>query len=376
VNRIALHLSANPRRSHSGFTLVELLVVIAIIGILVALLLPAIQAAREAARRTQCNNNLKNISLGCLLHVDAHKYFPSGGWAWNWVGDPNRGYGGDQPGSWQYNILPYIEESTLHDLGKGLAVTDIAYSAAIDKMHQTPVTVFSCPSRRPMRPYKTPNWGTTVVNGGRNFARSVSDIGRINSDYAASSGDSRMYAGEGLAGFRMNYPSTLAEADNYTKWSNTSECSSPTSSDFKFCQTGIMYYHSELKPGRITDGTTQTYLVGEKYCDPLNYETENLFTQQDENQDIYVGYEWDNHRVSWSPVGEFPAVSQQELYQPAQDTPGSYKRAAFGSAHTGGFNMAMCDGSVQTVSYDIDPLAHRYLASRLDGEVINKNGAL
>src|SRR5215208_1969930 len=104
-----------PRRD--GFTLVELLVVIAIIGILVALLLPAVQAAREAARRNQCKNNVKNIALGCLLHEDTHKFLPSAGWGRKWSGDPNRGYGENQPGSWIYNILAYIEEQTVHDLG-------------------------------------------------------------------------------------------------------------------------------------------------------------------------------------------------------------------------------------------------------------------
>jgi prepilin-type N-terminal cleavage/methylation domain-containing protein/prepilin-type processing-associated H-X9-DG protein len=376
VNRIQSIHSSTLKRNQAAFTLVELLVVIAIIGILVALLLPAIQAAREAARRAQCKNNVKNIALGCLMHVDTHKYFPSGGWAWNWVGDPNRGYGPDQPGSWIYNILVYVEEGATHDLGKGLAVTDAAYSTAMEKMHQTPVTLFNCPSRRQMRPLPTSSWGTTVVNGGRNFARAANDAGTIKGDYAASSGDSRMYAGEGASGFRMNYPASIAEADApYAKWSITSECSDPSSANFKFCQTGVMFYRSKLRTAQITDGTTQTYLLGEKYVDPLNYEAQDS-SLQDENQDIYVGYEWDNHRVAWSPVGEFPTVANQELYQPRQDTPGSYYRAAFGSAHTGGLNMAMCDGSVQTLSYDVDALAHRYLASRLDGEVIQKNGAL
>ena len=107
------------RCSQNGFTLVELLVVIAIIGILVARLLPAIQAAREAARRSQCKNNIKNIVLGCLLHADTHKFLPSGGSGRKWSADPNQGYGESQPGSWAYTILTYIEESALHDLGKG-----------------------------------------------------------------------------------------------------------------------------------------------------------------------------------------------------------------------------------------------------------------
>ena len=85
------------RRIARGFTLVELLVVIAIIGVLVALLLPAIQAAREAARRTQCKNNLKQLGLACQLHVDSHKFFPSGGWGDWWVGCPDHGWARTSP---------------------------------------------------------------------------------------------------------------------------------------------------------------------------------------------------------------------------------------------------------------------------------------
>jgi type II secretory pathway pseudopilin PulG len=72
-------------------TLAELLIVIAIIGLLIQLLLPAIQASRDAARKAQCQNNLKQLGVAAQLHVDAHKYFPSGGWSGNYLADPHRG---------------------------------------------------------------------------------------------------------------------------------------------------------------------------------------------------------------------------------------------------------------------------------------------
>ena len=105
-------------RKSTGFTLVELLVVITIIGILIALLLPAVQAAREAARRMQCSNNLKQLAMACLNHEQAHGFLPTGGWRWYYVGDPDRGFDRRQPGGWIYNILPYIEQAQVHDLAR------------------------------------------------------------------------------------------------------------------------------------------------------------------------------------------------------------------------------------------------------------------
>ncbi len=95
-----------PRR---GFTLVELLAVIAIIGLLVSLLLPAVQSARESARRAHCGNNVRQLALGCLAHLNQHGSFPSAGWGWCWTGDPDRGFGKSQPGSWAFSVLSFIE---------------------------------------------------------------------------------------------------------------------------------------------------------------------------------------------------------------------------------------------------------------------------
>ena len=98
-----------PRR-RAAFSLVELLTVIAIIAVLVGLLLPAVQSARESSRRSSCANNLKQLALGCLSYDSSQGHFPSGGWAWQWTGDPDAGLGPQQPGGWAFQVLPFIEQ--------------------------------------------------------------------------------------------------------------------------------------------------------------------------------------------------------------------------------------------------------------------------
>ena len=103
-----------------AFTLVELLVVITIIGILIALLLPAVQAAREAARCAQCKNHLKQLSLAAINHESALGILPSGGWGPYWTGDPDRGFNRNQPGGFFFNVLPYAELANLYQMGQGI----------------------------------------------------------------------------------------------------------------------------------------------------------------------------------------------------------------------------------------------------------------
>src|SRR4051812_21627137 len=100
-----------------------------------ALLLPAVQAAREASRRSACANNLHQIALGIKLHEDAQKTLPTGGWGADWVGDPDAGFGLRQPGGWIYNTLPYVEQESIREIGKGL--TTSGKRAALSQLLQT-----------------------------------------------------------------------------------------------------------------------------------------------------------------------------------------------------------------------------------------------
>jgi prepilin-type N-terminal cleavage/methylation domain-containing protein/prepilin-type processing-associated H-X9-DG protein len=133
-------------RRRQGFTLIELLVAIAIISILIGLLLPAVQKVREAASRTQCQNNLKQIGLAFHSHHDALQFFPTGGWDWTTPPTYVNGVpavGADQQAGWGFQILPYIEQQAVWSGGQ--ATTD--FDRALLAMG-TPIKTFFCPTRR------------------------------------------------------------------------------------------------------------------------------------------------------------------------------------------------------------------------------------
>ncbi len=325
-----------------AFTLVELLVVITIIGILIALLLPAVQSAREAARRLQCANNLKQMALGTQLHHEAQGFFPSGGWAWRWVGDPDRGFGKDQPGGWHYDILPYIEQLALHQRGAGQSAA-VKREAARDRL-LTPVVIFNCPSRRRAQLYSHTICDRLEQQGrfveGRCYLNAENPGNRIaRSDYAACGGDMHgQHWWDGVG------------AENYTEadWTNDPDRNA----------TGAIFRRSMITIADVRDGTSNTYLIGERYINRDRY-FDGECGGNDQGWD--QGYDYDTFR--WT--------RNADSHRPRQDQAGATFTRAFGSAHAGVFQMAFCDGSVQAISYSIDGATHANLGNRRSGQVIS-----
>ena len=332
------------RINRPAITLVEILIVISIIGILVSLMLPAIEMSREAGRRTQCENNLHQITLAIMQHETAQLHYPTGGWGWAWVGDPDRGFGRQQPGGWIYNILPYLDYSDIHELGKHSDRASKRRAAV--QLQMAVIPVFTCPSRRLAKAYPCQH-SESIHN-----SDPVKDAAKT--DYAANGGD---FPWEADAG-----PESYEQGDSNYKWNFPAN-------DPKLL-SGICYLRSEVQHQDIIDGLSKTYLVGEKFHSPGEYKTGN---HPGDDMSMYQGDDPDITR--WGRVNV--ALDNPELdfedrtCGPLQDKEKPIREYRFGSAHPGGFHMAFCDGSVRRISYDIDLQIHEWLANRKDGHAVS-----
>jgi len=298
-------------RCASGFTLVELLVVIAIIGILVALLLPAVQAAREAARRSQCVNHLKQISLAFSLHDSTFKFYPDGGEG-QWAGrslttSKKPRIAPFQSWGWPYQILRYLEEGAVWELPQDKQVFG------------TPIAGYFCPSRRAPQAIETQGGSRAMM------------------DYAGNGGTNKLgNMNWGMMGNGLDAPVVRRP-------------------DKKFPNRSVI-----VSGKTIEDGTSKTLLLGEK-CLNVGLLGQG---QADDDSGYVDGWDWDN--IRWGYVPPSPDWSAGELDPRNGDVT---LHSAFGSSHSGIFNAALCDGSVTAISYNVDLEVCKRICSRNDAQV-------
>ena len=331
-----------------GFTLVELLVVIAIIGILIALLLPAIQSVREAARRTECMNHLKQIGLAEIAYESTKRHYANIGFQLNGPRSADQ--------TWLVAILPQLGElplfQTVIEAQRKYVYEDQSNEmlASLFKVYGNPVATYYCPSRRAVATYPETPGIAGQVTVPQYVARN---------DYAINGGNYYSNLGPGRKGI-----ATIFDWD-----------------------TGISRNNGNfdiVRASDVTDGLSKTYLVGEKAVPSDHYATglaggdcTNWYTCQGSNE-----FGNDCLRSTYRVPIRDPAsgvtyydhadLSVTDMYHTAGNAgPVAiffYGVDLYGSAHPSTCNFVFCDGSVHSISYNISLATHQALASRAAGD--------
>jgi prepilin-type N-terminal cleavage/methylation domain-containing protein len=304
-----------------AFTLVELLVVIAIIGVLVALLLPAVQAAREASRRTRCQNNLKQIGLASHNHHDVIGEMPK-------AFSPNTGL------SWHVYILPYIEQLNLYNQFDTTTVNNTHTSANRNDPHGlTIIPMYQCPScpvkRQLFNPPNNTNGPTDLIPPNTGAPAAVTHYYGVNGPRGG------------------NYPVGTALHEGVPA-----------------ATSGIFQRDGTIRMARITDGTSNTLMVVEMSWVSAQYGTRyrTWVRGGDEYAGIVTGRP--SFVVSCRNVtNPINGIISANLIVPYNDMP-------FGSQHPGGMNVCLGDASVRFLNQNLSMTAYRALASRDEGETI------
>jgi prepilin-type N-terminal cleavage/methylation domain-containing protein/prepilin-type processing-associated H-X9-DG protein len=356
----------------TAFTLVELLVVIAIIGILVALLLPAIQAAREAARRTQCQNNLKNIGLACLNYESTKKELPRGSLL---ALEPTGGIRQSVSGlAWTALILPYIEESMVSEeaidklkIADGIQTVGDAYGGSFDLLNGLMLPMYLCPSDPDLRT-QLEKFGNTDAQKNR---KGMSYCGVTGSYYA-----------------RTGICPSVKTPGQYCVTSSAGGLLGPNNFD------GLLIQHWPVSLKQVTDGTSKTLMVGERTYqirawmigaysrgsgDPQGggrgstvrpdgpqpeaalFAFKNVTDRWAINHDPFTAC-YQDHNNTLGDRPEVPASTPKLI---------SVNDLPFGSRHTGGANFVMGDGGVRFLPDSLDSLVWLAMASRNGDEVVS-----